>query len=525
MNIFLFAIVLMFWIIVAILDYSEFCYFIQLKEYRFDRFGDFLSTQNGKKFLKSYAIIGRLAIFILVLTLFLLGIKFPIYIFFFLLGIEFFRYVFKFFKGYIRRPEITIKAIFLIFAVIAVEIAIWILFENAAIMLMLFGIRFFIISLAALVFYLPNKLLKTIYIKLAAQKLKTYKNLKVVGITGSYGKTTVKNFLAQILEDDFKILSTPKNINTEIGIAKLILKNNFLKVNVFIVEMGAYRKNEIKLICNIVRPEIGILTAINEQHLSLFGSINNIQQAKYELLNSLPKNGLAIVNSDNFYCREFISNLSCETKTFGMLDERTPDYFIKNLKEKNNESIIFIGTLKNNSTEIHAPVLGVHNAMNIAPCILAANHLGMKMEKIIEKISHLNLPAKTLNTYSYGENAIIDDSYNSNPAGFSAALRVLGDYPGQKKIVITRGMLELGKKSPELHKKIGRHIGKIADELVIISEDSEEYLKEGAKEIKVTSLCSPQKLLQYIKNMRDEKNVILLENRIPGNVMQELTGK
>ena len=136
-----------------------------------------------------------------------------------------------------------------------------------------------------------------------------YPDLTVIGITGSYGKSSVKEFLGHFLETEFSVIKTPRNTNTEIGVAQFVLASNFADKDVFIVEMGAYRPGEIKLICDMVRPSIGVLTVIAEQHLSLFGSIKNIQSAKYELLRSLPTNGFAVTNADNAYCTELLDTL------------------------------------------------------------------------------------------------------------------------------------------------------------------------------------------------------------------------
>ena len=124
-----------------------------------------------------------------------------------------------------------------------------------------------------------------------------------------------------MLKDNFQVVKTPANINTDIGIARILLNNVTDKHNVFVVEMGAYNVGDLTEHCNIVHPEIGILTAISPQHLSLFGSIENIQKAKYELLRFLPKNGLAVTNSDNKYCREFLDEIKAKVLTFGFEEE------------------------------------------------------------------------------------------------------------------------------------------------------------------------------------------------------------
>jgi len=167
---------------------------------------------------------------------------------------------------------------------------------------------YFLMPLAVIFFTVlinvPVNIVKNIIFILAKNKVSKIKNLTVIGITGSYGKSSTKEFLSQILSKKFRVLKTPGNINTEIGVSQFILKNLKTDVEILIVEMGAYRAGEIRRICGIVRPKIGILTGISQQHLALFGSMESIKNAKYELINSLPKDGLAVFNGENNYCLE-----------------------------------------------------------------------------------------------------------------------------------------------------------------------------------------------------------------------------
>jgi UDP-N-acetylmuramoyl-tripeptide--D-alanyl-D-alanine ligase len=147
----------------------------------------------------------------------------------------------------------------------------------------------------------------------------------------------------------------------------------------------------------------------------------------------------------------------------------------------------------------------------------------MGMEKILEQIKKLHLPEGTLREYKYGESVVIDDSYNSNPDGFLAALAVLDGYSDDyKKIVITRGMLELAEKSSQLHRKIGTEISHVAKELVIFSSSNEQDLRTAEKKINVVVKNSADELHDYIKGLKKQKAVVLIENRIPENIMNEI---
>ncbi|MBU0646867.1 UDP-N-acetylmuramoyl-tripeptide--D-alanyl-D-alanine ligase [Patescibacteria group bacterium] len=524
MLFFLILIFLFLWLVSALVDYSEFCYFWQLKEYRLDRFKDFLSTKNGKKFLFSYSVCWRPIILFVFCCLFTInGRLFSLEPILLLLAlvIDLVRGILLFKYKRFKYPKITFKSVAIVSISLFVDLFLYSFLGWAGLSLLVIACRWLIISSIVMITKLPTKLIKIIYLKKARNKLLRQKNLLVIGVTGSYGKTTVKNFLEQILIAKYKVIKTPTNINTDIGIAKFIIKNNFSDFNVFIVEMGAYKRGELKIICKMVKPKIGILTVIGDQHLALFGSQENIKLGKYELLDSLPLDGLAITNSDNEYCRQYLLNAKSPIKTFGENQQFSPDCFIKDLvsdNQKINFSVEIKDNEKNKILKISAPIVGQHNSLNIAPAILVGLFLNIKDEDIIKQCAKLELPDKTLQIYNYGKSLIIDDSYNANPQGFLAALKVLDEYQGDwKKIVITRGMLELGEKSQYWHEKIGQVIAQVADELIIISSDSIEPIKKGIgnnKNISVKVELDSDKLLADFQQFKNEKCLILIENRL-----------
>ncbi|MDD4271957.1 MAG: UDP-N-acetylmuramoyl-tripeptide--D-alanyl-D-alanine ligase [Patescibacteria group bacterium] len=509
------------WPLSALADFGQFCYVWQLKEYRFDRLGDYFSTLSGKKFFHSWRILKRPFIYLILFLILPINLKSLSYAVIAILFIDLIYNFWAITKHNLLRPKLTAKSTILIILALLTEGILFFVFLNSHIIFIILALRWFTFSALAALAKLPTGLAKIIYLKIAKNKLAKFNKLTVIGVTGSYGKTTVKNFLEQMLSAKFKIIKTPKNINTEIGIAKFILNTDFSQTDIFIVEMAAYKIGEIKIICEMVKPRLGILTAINEQHLPLFGSIKNTQTAKYELLRSLPSDGLAIVNSDNKYCREFIPELKCQVKTFGQLAEFKPDCLVSDISSGADK-------LKFKATpdyEIETNIIGGHNAINIAPVILAADHLDFTKNEIEQGAGRFNLPEATMQIANYGSSVIIDDSYNANPASFAAALKFLADNKTSgKKIVITRGMIELGKASPEAHKKIGRLIAETAGELIIISPDSIKELESGIgdKNITVKTIFKHTELLDYIKNNKNQNNIILLEGRMPELIIKEI---
>lgn len=516
------------WLLSAVSDYSDYTYRWQLKWYRWDRFKDFLSTELGKRFLRRYSNFGRPFIVIIILFIPLASIlifKLVVLILFF---VDLILNIRRLLRGSFRRPEVSMKACLIISVSLLIESFLIYFSQDWDMVLFALILRLGILSIVVLTTNFATDKLKKFYFYLAEQKLKKYPNLVVIGITGSYGKTSTKEFLAQILSKKFNIVKTPKNVNSDIGITRFILKTNFENVRAFIVEIGAYNRGDVQLVCDIVHPTIGILTAINEQHLSLFGSLKNIQETKYELLRSLPKDGIAIVNSDNDYSRELIGELSCQVQTFGTDELYNPTLLIKDV-HKTETGIQGSGILRmgNNFIErtYQAPIRGEFNAMNIAPCIMIASHLGMTADERIKAVGELVQPENGLHSYTYGGTTVLDDSYNSNPEGFRAALQLIGSYPStRKRVVITRGMLELGERSEELHEKIGGEIAFVADELVVYTPDHVEEFRRGIGKYQtnIIPMLEPHEIVTYLKSLKNTDAVILLENRMPKDVRDEL---
>lgn len=520
-------IIFFLWAASAIVDYSDYCAIWQLKEYRTDRFRDFLGTKKGKEYFRRYPFLWRSLLAIVVFLWPINTVLVIKYIIITIFTLDAIHSMYLALHRGLRRPTPTPKALTIIIISTGIEGGLFVLAHDWAVLLLLLILRFFIISGVVYLFSFPTWWLKRYYIQKAAKKLEQHSNLVVIGITGSYGKSSVKEFLAHFLSTTFSVVRTPRNTNTEIGVARFILSTSFSDKDMFIVEMGAYRPGEIELMCDMVKPRIGVLTAIAKQHLSLFGSIRNIQNTKYELLRSLPKNGYAVTNADNPYCTELLDTLAVKhIETFGAAPEHHPDCLITDIK-KTKQGIVCSGKYQGKTEQMTAPVIGTHHAYNIAAAAMVAIHLDVDSKTITDAARTLpkNIHG-SIKTYPYGQATIIDDSYNSNPEGFKAALDVLSNFSSEKKrIVITRGMLELGESSRELHEQIGGEIAFVADELVVISKDHFRPLQRGVgSKYRTTVLLeeNPEAIVQYLREQKEKDVCILLENRMPAAITAEL---
>ncbi len=512
--------IIILWFVSAIFDYAYFTYYAQLKEYRYDRLKDFLSTKGGKELLFDFRMLWRTVLIVSTYSLLIGSFSIEIIAVTILL-IDLMNKLYHIRHRNIRRPVPTPKALLVILIALGIEGTVFYFYGTPNIFLFLMIIRSVIVSIVVIGINVPSALIKKSIIYLAQKKLRIYTNMRVIGITGSYGKSSTKEFLSHILSGAFHVIKTPKNINTEIGIALFILKTNFTDADMFVVEMGAYRVGEIKAICDMVHPTIGILTAISQQHLSLFGSIENICKAKHELLYALPKHGIAITNADNTYCRKHLDELDATVITFGTEAEFNPTALIQDIENTPN-GIRATATAHGEERTIEAPVVGRHNAYNIVPAALLAHALGMTKDAIDKRIATLPNGHGSLKEHRYGNAIVLDDSANSNPDGFKAALDVLNTYPSNKKrIVITRGMGELGEQSNELHEQIGGEISFVADELVIITPDFVDAISAGVVgkyKTDIRKIFGHADLVRYIESQKDEEVVILLESRMPSAV-------
>jgi len=350
----------------------------------------------------------------------------------------------------------------------------------------------FAVLLLVLFFKIPTFFAKRILHFLGRRKILRARELLVIGITGSYGKTSTKGFLYQVLAKKFNVAATPGHINTEAGIAKFILSKDFSEEGqIFIVEMGAYKRGEIRRICELVQPTIGILTGINEQHLALFGSVENIKKAKFELIKGLRPNGLAVFNGDNPHVRELAEAYKGKKIM----------YHVR-------------GTL--------AGQLPPHYQLNLSAVSEVARYLGMSEGEIKEALKKI-IADETMMKIFHGKGGalIIDDSYSSNPDGVFAALDYLASQTERWKFLIMPSLIELGGSSKEIHQKIGRKIKDICEFAIITTPDSYEDIKREAGE-KTLLEQNPQEIARRVEPHLSSQSAILVEGRVSEEILEFL---
>lgn len=388
----------------------------------------------------------------------------------------------------VRRPVNTIKVnsivfltvgtTFLLFLFPFVERFLWLLLIDIAISVF---VIFYVFC-----FYYPTELYKDFVIEKAIKKIRARKDLLVIAVTGSYGKSSTKEYIAQILEKKFSVLKTSGSNNTPIGVASTIISGLKKNTQIIVVEMAAYKRGEISELCQITPPNIAVLTAVNQQHLSLFGNLKNTMLTKYELVESLPKNGLAVFNGNNknaslLYQKTKRQNLERIMYKCSKIFDSLVDICAYNINVSKN-SISFEVMFGNRTHHFVSPLLGEHNAEDILPGIYIANFLGMAVSEIKKAVSMLVAPAQTMSLRNVASGAaIVDDTFNSNPASVVAALNYMKIYKG-KKFFVFQPMIELGKSRNADHYQMGKEISMICDYLFLTNRNFNREIMDGVRE-------------------------------------------
>jgi len=278
--------------------------------------------------------------------------------------------------------------------------------------------------------------------------------VKIIGIAGSYGKTTMKEAISTILSQKYTVLKTPENINTSLGIARMINRKLNEKTEVLVVEMGEYTKGDIHYICTVVKPQIGIITGINEAHLERMGKIENTIQTIFEIAQNMNKKGLLVLNGDDELIKSNYNSYISQQKVAWYS--------------------------KDNSLDLKSGLLGRYGRGVVHAGSIIGKELGLSDEQIkkgaalVKPLSHRLEPIEGARGV-----LVIDDSYNGNPEGVREAIHVLSTYEGRRKVYITPGLVETGEKNAEIHREIGQELAPVADLVVLIENSATPFIAEG----------------------------------------------
>ena len=433
----------------------------------------------------------------------------------------------------VTRLFVTYAVLFLIFLVVSLVL----IFgrENgnlpaSVIMAVFIGLLPLVPALANLINKPIENRINQYYIDDAKRLLNEHPSLRIIGITGSFGKTSVKYYLTTLLSEGFSVLMTPESFNTPMGIVRTIREHLKPTHQIFVCEMGARHLHDIKEITDIVHPDDGILTSIGYQHLETFHSLENIVSTKYELLDAVDekekaeggkKDGkhLKFVNGDNEIIR---ANMKYQDAiTYGLSEGC--DYRATDIKVTNAGTAFTVTAPSGDSAEYTTRLVGRHNVENIVGAIAAANSFGIPMSKLKIAVRRLQPVPHRLELVKHGNVSILDDAYNSNPNGAKVAVETLGLFEDSVKILVTPGMVELGEKEDEYNAEFGKQAAAVCDYIILVGEKQTQAIKKGALEagfdadrLFVKNSLNEATALMYELDAGRNK-VILLENDLPDN--------
>lgn len=512
----------------------------QLKEYRFDRISIHLrETSQGSNLLfsqlslvKWLTLIGYIASFFYPIPILLIQLVISaIYI----TEVAFIGH--EFLIRTLKKPAVTFKSLLIVLLTLGVLLLffyfplinqyVWLLLIDRLIPLF--------VALFVFVFAIPTEFYQDYKVEKALIKIeehrKLYKQKKkkfvVIGVTGSYGKSSTKEYVAQILSKKFEVLKTHGTNNTPIGIANTILSGLKKDTRIFVVEMGAYKKGEIEHMCKIVHPDIGILASVNEQHLSLFGNLQNTMKAKYELIESLPEYGIGIFNgnSSNAY-QLFTTSEKQKTLCYVFLKKKPDAYIEKEIRKKytvtaenievKKDMVLFDVVIHGKVQKMAAKLLGAHTIENMLPGIYIAWHLGMSLIEIRDVVLQLTPLSKTMVRHVLPSGAtLVDDTFNANPAAAQAALAYMKIYKG-KRVLVLQPMIELGKNARKEHVEIGKTAASVCDMMFVTNKNFYKDLQQGLNTIKtscVIKIAAPGEIAKFIKRQIGKNDIVVFEGK------------
>lgn len=297
-----------------------------------------------------------------------------------------------------------------------------------------------------------EKIIQNGFIKQARKKIASLPNLKIIGITGSYGKTSTKFIIQHILKERFSVCFTPGSYNTPMGICKVI--NNDLQSShqILILEMGARYKGNIDELCRIAAPDVAVLTNVGIAHLETFGSKQKIAETKAEILNHVPKDGAAILNADDPLVVTMPVPEGATKITAGIGEA---DFTASDIQYGPEGCTFTVTSPDKSSAKISTKLLGAHNVLNILLGFSVGHYFGMRLTTMAMAAQTLEPVEHRLELKNRNGITVIDDAFNSNPIGARNAIEVLGKFNSGQRIIITPGIIELGEKEDEENVKLG----------------------------------------------------------------------
>jgi len=332
----------------------------------------------------------------------------------------------------------------------------------------------------------------------------------LAGVTGSAGKTTTKEAIAHVLAARFRVLKSEGNFNNHFGLPLMLLKLE-PEHDVAVIEMGMSHAGEIRALAKIARPEIGVVTNVAPVHLEFFDSLAGIARAKYELIESLPASGTAVLNADDEYVSQFGRDFKGRVVTYGT--SATADVRAENIQTRGAEGSEFDVVMSASREHARLPLVGEHNILNALAAVAVGVARGLTPSEAIGALATLAPPDKRGQVLQLGNITVINDCYNSNPKALQAMVDALAAMKAVRRIVVAGEMLELGPAAEQMHHAAGEHIGEKKIDVLLGVHGLAEAMVDGARPAgtKAEFVATPEEAGEWLARETRDGDVVLLK--------------
>jgi UDP-N-acetylmuramoyl-tripeptide--D-alanyl-D-alanine ligase len=332
----------------------------------------------------------------------------------------------------------------------------------------------------------------------------------LIGVTGSTGKTTTKDAIAHVLSSRFRVLKSEGNFNNHFGLPLMLLKIE-PEHEAAVIEMGMSHRGEIAALAKIAQPEIGVVTNVAPVHLEFFKSVAEIARAKYELIESLPASGTAILNADDEYVSQFGRDFRGKIVRYGL--RGSADMRAENIESRGAAGSVFEVVTDGQREPAALPLVGTHNIYNALAAVATGMERGLSLSEAAGTLATLAPADKRGAVVQVGNITVINDCYNSNPTALNAMVDTLAAMPAKRRIVVAGEMLELGPSGEELHRISGRHVAKKGIDVLVGVRGLAQQMVEAARSagIRAEFVATPEEAGEWLVRETRDGDVVLLK--------------
>ena len=332
----------------------------------------------------------------------------------------------------------------------------------------------------------------------------------LVGVTGSAGKTTTKEAIAHVLASRFRVAKSEGNLNNHFGLPLMLLKIE-PEHEIAVIEMGMSHAGEIATLARIAQPEVGVVTNVAPVHLEFFASVADIARAKYELIEGLPSDGIAVLNGDDEFVSQFGRNFPGKVVTYGLRAQA--DVRAEEIESRGSSGSHFQLLIRQYRQPVALPLVGAHNVYNALAAAAVGVEQGLTPSEIAAALATLSPAEKRGEVLQLGNITVINDCYNSNPRALDAMVDALASMPGKRRIVVAGEMLELGPAGEQMHRGCGQHVAeKKIDLLVGVRGLAESMVQEASKAgMKAEFLRTPEEAGDWLQRETRDGDVVLMK--------------